>query len=93
MWGGNAYVLYKTLFLLVCLEDLEELLVGIWVIGVASLYLVEVLDCMVELAGGFALEGISCAESAEEGGSSSGGGGGGESQGEVIQGLIGRDGA
>ena len=36
----KAYVLYVALFLLVCLEYLEELLVGIWVIDVASLYFV-----------------------------------------------------
>lgn len=79
-----------TLFLLVCLEYLEELLVGIRVVGVASLYLVEVLDCVVEFAGGFAVEGIPGAKTAEEGGSCGSGGGGGDGEGEVV---VGSDGA
>ena len=85
--GEKAYVLYVALFFLVCLEYLEKVLVGIWVIGVACLYLVEVLDRVVELAGGLAVEGIPCAEAAEEGGC---GGGGGDAQGE---GVVGGDGA
>lgn len=76
-----------TLFFLVCLEYLEELLVGIWVIGVACLYLIEVLDCVVELAGGLGVEGIPGAEAAEEGGSSGG------ALGEGVEGLVGSDGA
>ena len=71
--GGNAYVVDVTLFLLVCLKYLKELLVGIWVIGVACLYLVEVLYCVVEFAGGFGFEGIPATEAAEERGSGGGG--------------------
>ena len=84
---GSAYVLYVALFLLVGLEYLEELLVGIWVVGVAGLYLVEVLDCVVEFAGGLGVEGIPGAEPAEEGGG--GGGGGGEAEGEGVEGSVG----
>lgn len=73
-----------TLFFLVCLEYLEELLVGIWVIGVACLYLIEVLDRVIELAGR-----IPGAEATEEGGC----GGGGWRLGEGVQGLVGSDGA
>ena len=80
---GTAYVLYVALFFLVCLEYLEKVLVGIWVIGVAGLYLVEVLDCVVELAGGLGVEGVPGAD--EEGG---GGGGGGE--GEGVEGGLAR---
>jgi hypothetical protein len=72
---GRAYVLYVALFLLVCLENLEKVLVGVWVGGVAGLYLVEVLDRVVELAGGLAVEGIP--GGGEEGGGGGGGGGDG----------------
>lgn len=73
---GSAYVLDVKLFLLVSLEYLEELLVGIGVIGVASLYLVEVLYGVVEFACWFA-----GGESAEEGGC---GGCGRSGEGEVL---------
>ena len=86
----KAYVLYVTLFLLVCLEYLKELLVGIWVIGVARLYLVKVLDCVVELACGLAVEGSPGAKATEEGGG--GGSGGGWAGGEGVGGLVGSDG-
>ena len=82
---GTAYVLYVALFFLVCLEYLEKVLVGIWVIGVAGLYLVEVLDCVVELAGGLGVEGVPGAD--EEGG-----GGGGRGEGEGVEGGFGEGG-
>lgn len=53
--GKVTYVVKLTLFPLVCLEYLEELLVHVWVVGIAGLDLVEVLDCMIELSGGSVL--------------------------------------
>lgn len=74
-----------TLLSLVCLEYLEKVFVHVGVVGVASLDLVEVLDCVVELAGGSVFDLV--VQGAEKG-SGCGGGGALEGGDEGIERLL-----